>query len=98
MRARRSFLFSTEPVMAKLKAQLAFHSAHPESAFLFTDYLQVSQEGEGRGTCFEQLECPIRLRNTTDYLRLDDELNSYARIYFNARSSKPGLLAQCEEK
>ncbi len=59
----------------KLKTQLAFHSQHPGTGFSFTDYLQVSQEGEGRGTCFEHLECPIRLRQTTDYLRLDDDLS-----------------------
>jgi glycosyltransferase involved in cell wall biosynthesis len=59
----------------KLKAQLAFHSKHPGTAFSFTDYLEVSQEGEGRRTCFEHLECPIRLRQTTDYLRLDDDLS-----------------------
>jgi glycosyltransferase involved in cell wall biosynthesis len=58
----------------KLKAQLGFHSEHPATAFSFTDYLQVSQEGEGRGTCFEHLQCPIRLCETTDYLRLDDYL------------------------
>src|SRR5271165_5745371 len=56
----------------KLKAQLAFHMAHPGTAFSFTDYLQVSQEGEGRGTCFEHWQCPVRLRDTADYLTLGD--------------------------
>jgi glycosyltransferase involved in cell wall biosynthesis len=59
----------------KLKAQLAFHAAHPRTAFSFTDYLEVSQDGEGRGTCFEHWQCPIRLRETSDYLGLDDDLN-----------------------
>src|SRR5271165_396116 len=54
----------------KLEAQLDFHSAHPELAFSFTDYLQVSQNGERQGTAFEQLQFPVRLRASPDYLRL----------------------------
>jgi hypothetical protein len=33
--------------------QAEYHAAHPETAFSFTDYLQVSPDGENRGTCFQ---------------------------------------------
>ncbi len=56
----------------KLEAQLGFHAAHPGLAFSFTDYLHVSQDGERRGTAFEHLRSPIRLRDTSDYLELDN--------------------------
>ena len=59
----------------KLKAQLSFHAAHPRTAFSFTDYLEVSQDGERRGTAFEHLQSPIRLRDTSEYLQLDNALN-----------------------
>ena len=37
----------------KLAEQAEYHAAHPETAFSFTDYLQVSPDGENRGTCFQ---------------------------------------------
>jgi hypothetical protein len=37
----------------KLRPQLAFHTADPEAAFSFTDYLHIDPEGITHGTCFE---------------------------------------------
>jgi glycosyltransferase involved in cell wall biosynthesis len=79
----------------KLKAQLAFHAAHPKTAFSFTDYLEVSQDGEGRGTCFEHWQCPIRLRETSDYLGIGDDLN--LKPYFVGTSTVLANKAALEE-
>jgi glycosyltransferase involved in cell wall biosynthesis len=38
--------------LGKLEAQLAFHQAHPEAGFSFTDYRHITAEREDRGTCF----------------------------------------------
>lgn len=38
--------------LGKLEAQLAFHEAHPEMGFSFTDYRHITVEREDRGTCF----------------------------------------------
>lgn len=37
----------------KLDVQLAFHRAHPDLGFSFTDYRHVTTSGESRGGCFE---------------------------------------------
>ncbi|WP_432463411.1 MULTISPECIES: glycosyltransferase family 2 protein [unclassified Agarivorans] len=37
----------------KLQRQIAFHQAHPELSFSFTDYRHIGPKGEDRGTCFE---------------------------------------------
>jgi glycosyltransferase involved in cell wall biosynthesis len=38
--------------LGKLTAQLAFHAAHPEAGFSFTDYRHLTTEREDRGSCF----------------------------------------------
>lgn len=38
--------------LGKLEAQLAFHRAHPEAGFSFTNYRHVTAQREDRGTCF----------------------------------------------
>jgi glycosyltransferase involved in cell wall biosynthesis len=38
--------------LGKLEAQLAFHQAHPEAGFSFTDYRHITAEREDRGPCF----------------------------------------------
>ncbi|MBX9748898.1 MAG: glycosyltransferase [Roseococcus sp.] len=38
--------------LGKLEAQLAFHEAHPEMGFSFTDYRHVTATREDRGPCF----------------------------------------------
>ena len=38
--------------LGKLEAQLAFHAAHPEMGFSFTDYRHITAEREDRGPCF----------------------------------------------
>jgi glycosyltransferase involved in cell wall biosynthesis len=38
--------------LGKLEAQLAFHEAHPEMGFSFTDYRHITPEREDRGPCF----------------------------------------------
>lgn len=38
--------------LGKLEAQLAFHRAHPEMGFSFTDYRHITAEREDRGPCF----------------------------------------------
>ncbi|MGO9173596.1 MAG: glycosyltransferase family 2 protein [Rhodomicrobium sp.] len=81
----------------KLEAQLAFHTAHPGMAFSFTDYLHVSQDGERRGTAFEHLQSPIRLRDTTDYLRLDNALNLILGPNFVGTSTVLASKAALEE-
>jgi glycosyltransferase involved in cell wall biosynthesis len=81
----------------KLEAQLAFHAAHPGLAFSFTDYLHVSQDGERRGTAFEHLQSPIRLRDTTEYLRLDDALNLILGPDFVGTSTVLASKAALEE-
>jgi len=81
----------------KLEAQLAFHAAHPGLAFSFTDYLRVSQDGERRGTAFEHLQSPIRLRDTTDYLRLDNALNLILGPNFVGTSTVLASKAALEE-
>ncbi len=58
----------------KLAPQIAYHAAHPETAFSFTDYLHVA-EGESRGTCFEHWQAPLRQRESADYFALDEALS-----------------------
>ena len=81
----------------KLKAQLAFHAAHPGLAFSFTDYLRVSQDGEHRGTAFEHLRSPIRLRETADYLPLDNASNIILGPDFVGTSTVMASKAALEE-
>jgi glycosyltransferase involved in cell wall biosynthesis len=81
----------------KLEAQLAFHAAHPELAFSFTDYLQVSQDGERQGTAFERSQFPIRLRASSDYLHLDDALNLIPGPNFVGTSTVLASKAALEE-
>jgi glycosyltransferase involved in cell wall biosynthesis len=38
--------------LGKLDAQLAFHRAHPEAGFSFTDYQHVTPQRQDLGTCF----------------------------------------------
>jgi GT2 family glycosyltransferase len=38
--------------LGKLAMQLAFHQAHPEAGFSFTDYRHITPEREDRGPCF----------------------------------------------
>lgn len=38
--------------LGKLEAQLAFHEAHPEAGFSFTDYRHITAQREDRGPCF----------------------------------------------
>lgn len=38
--------------LGKLESQLAFHQAHPEAGFSFTDYRHITAEREDRGPCF----------------------------------------------
>jgi len=44
----------------KLKMQLAWHDAHPDTGLSFTDYLHVDEEGRSRGTCFEYWDTPLK--------------------------------------
>ncbi|MGO8953970.1 MAG: glycosyltransferase family 2 protein [Rhodomicrobium sp.] len=57
----------------KLARQVAYHAAHPETAFSFTDYLLVSADGESQGSCFDYWQPPLR-RGKTGYLRLNGAL------------------------
>jgi glycosyltransferase involved in cell wall biosynthesis len=38
--------------LGKLEEQMAFHHAHPEVGFSFTDYRHITAQREDRGTCF----------------------------------------------
>jgi len=43
----------------KLGLQLAWHEAHPETGFSFTDYLHVNPDGRQLGTCFAFWSSPL---------------------------------------
>jgi glycosyltransferase involved in cell wall biosynthesis len=58
----------------KLAAQIAYHAAHPETAFSFANYLQVSASGDSLGACFEFWRAELLQRKTADYLPLVDAL------------------------
>ena len=58
----------------KLAPQAAYHAAHPETAFSFTDYFRISTDGESRGSCFEYWQPPLGRRHKTGYFRLNDAL------------------------
>ena len=59
----------------RLAEPVAYHAAHPETAFSFTDYLCVSPAGESLGSCFEYWQQPpLRRRNKAGYFRLEDAL------------------------
>lgn len=59
----------------KLLSQIAYHTAHPETAFSFTDYLHVTIDGENRGSCFEYWKPKLARRPVEGYFRLTDALS-----------------------
>ncbi len=58
----------------KLRVQLAYHHAHPETAFSFGDYLHISPEGESRGSCFDYWRPRLARKAPSGYFRLNDAL------------------------
>ncbi len=54
----------------KLAEQAGYHGAHPDTAFSFTDYLQVLPDGEAGGTCFGYWQPPLGRRNKPGYFQL----------------------------
>jgi glycosyltransferase involved in cell wall biosynthesis len=59
----------------KLRGQIAFHAANPETAFSFTDYLHISPDGESGGRCFEYWRPRLSRRPVSGYFRLQDALS-----------------------
>ncbi len=57
---------------AKLDRQIAYHEAHPETGFSFTDYIHVTPDGRTLGTCFEYWRCGWTSRPSGDYFALDN--------------------------
>ena len=58
----------------KLAEQAGYHGTHPDTAFSFTDYLQVLPDGESSGTCFGYWQPPLGQRHKPGYFELDDAL------------------------
>ena len=58
----------------KLAEQAEYHAAHPETAFSFTDYLQVSPDGESCGTCFQFWQPAAGRRHKPGYSVLPNAL------------------------
>ncbi len=56
----------------KLDKQLAWHHAHPETGFSFTDYIHITPDGRTLGTCFEYWRCDWTARSDGSYFALDD--------------------------
>lgn len=58
----------------KLAEQAGYHAAHPDTAFSFTDYLQVLPDGAASGTCFGYWQPALGRRPKPGYFRLADAL------------------------
>jgi hypothetical protein len=56
----------------KLQKQLAFHEAHPEVAFSFTDYLHIDPDGGLHGTCFEFWAPPFIAGHGREFFTIPD--------------------------
>ncbi len=56
----------------KLMLQLAWHAAHPETGFSFTDYLHVNPDGRHLGTCFAFWDSPLAQHHGPGFARMPD--------------------------
>lgn len=59
----------------KLERDIAFHHAHPEVAFTFTDYRHLDVAGRSLGTAFEYWKPALTAQSGTAFRMLEDALS-----------------------
>jgi glycosyltransferase involved in cell wall biosynthesis len=81
----------------KLAEQAGYHAANPETAFSFTDYLQVAPGGESCGTCFNYWQPSLGRRNKPGYFQLADALQITLATNFVGTSTVMASKAALEK-